>query len=40
MGAPGLYELEVARNGTLRGASAAGVVLTSKSRLGWPAKAR
>jgi hypothetical protein len=35
-GAAGLYELEVARNGTLSGASAAGVGLTSKSKLRVP----
>jgi hypothetical protein len=32
-GAAGLYTLEVARDGTLSGASAAGIGLTSKSRL-------
>ena len=35
-GAAGLYTLEVARNGTLSGASAAGVGLTSKTRLSVP----
>jgi hypothetical protein len=35
-GAAGLYSLEVARNGTLSGASAAGVGLTSKSKLRAP----
>jgi hypothetical protein len=37
-GAAGLYTLEVARNGTLSGASAAGVGLTSKSRLEVPGR--
>jgi hypothetical protein len=35
-GAAGLYELTVSRQGTLSGASAAGVGLTSKSRLAVP----
>ena len=35
-GAAGLYELEVARDGTMSGASAAGVGLTSKSKLRAP----
>jgi hypothetical protein len=36
IGAAGLYTLEVARDGTLSGASAAGVGLTSKSKLRVP----